>query len=651
MERPSHSGPLVQSNLASLPVEVLVYIVSFLSTRDKVIIRCVSKSLRSVSEVSSLWEKFVWTCYAPRDERIIKLVSKIFGKHIKTYHFADHVAPSKLEVMLKYCKNVVHLSLPSFNYYINFKKLKTIVHGMASLQVLNIPLPWGRTMIREIFTLFSNLKELSLHYAFGVELYCKQCAEEWANFNYVPRNLNIIFVDKPGCPNLFISSLQSCLPWLRNNKLSNLSGSSDIARFNICFNQSSAVPYIQLQVTESIVTLPSVKASKYGLLGLDVDTLHLTQGNGNVHKALLIGGIDEYVDSSIASLTSVTHFDASHCGGLYPGHLEQLSIACPNLKKLDLCGNSSCLNNLQGLHGLANNCKNLQALNLRKIYVHNCEYNCVQLWEILCAINLTQLAIEAWMININIIRDSSLPSSLSGGQSAAVKQPGFITMAISQGLHPVAVNKHRLITMFQKYLTLQVLEVEIVVSAGSCNNLSDNELLLISYFPSITSYRLCNLPKNNCCYTLKRIFICRYLRCLFLSKSLRGIITLSLERHCSCLQQLYIDSRDTVPTDAFIDALCGHGGLEHVILRVKSLSARSIGSIIEHSYNLVTFDVTLYSRAFLKAQLKQLVIAIKTKFSKRKLVNGGTFNVRQCSASNKERLMHNTDLLSVWDSD
>ena len=631
MERPSHSGPIVQSNLASLPVEVLVYIVSFLSTRDKVIIRCVSKGLRSISEVSSLWETFVWTRYSPRDERIIKHVSKILGKHIKTYHFADHVAPSKLEVMLKHCKNVVHLSLPSFNYYINFEKLKTIVHGMASLQVLNIPLPrpYG-TMIREIFTLSSNLKELSLHYGFGIGRYCEQYAVEWANFNYVPRNLNIIFADKAECPNLYISSLQSCLPRLRNKMLSKL---SDIARFNICFNQSSVVPYIQLQVTESTVTLPSVKASKYGILGLDVDTLHLTQGNGNVRKALLIAGIDEHVDSSIASLTSVTHFDASHCGDLYPGHLEQLSIACPNLKKLNLCNNSNCLNNLQGLHGLANNCKNLQALNLRKIYTHNCvtEYDCVQLWEILCTIHLTQLAIEAWMIIIHSSKDPRSLTSLSGGQSAAVK-------------------RHRLITMFQKYLTLQVLEVEIVESAGSCNNLSDNELLLVSNFPSITSYRLCNLPKNNCCYTLKRIFICRYLRCLFLSKSLRGIITLSLEGHCSCLQQLCIDSRDTVPTDTFINALCGHGGLEHVILSVKSLTARSIGSIIEHSYNLVTFDVTLWSRAFLKTQLKQLVLAIKTRFSKRKLVNGGTFNVRQCSASNKEILMRNTDLLSAWDS-
>ena len=39
-----HSGPIVQSNLAALLVEVLVYIVSFLLTRDKVVIRCATKS-------------------------------------------------------------------------------------------------------------------------------------------------------------------------------------------------------------------------------------------------------------------------------------------------------------------------------------------------------------------------------------------------------------------------------------------------------------------------------------------------------------------------------------------------------------------------------------------------------------------------------
>ena len=147
-----------------------------------------------------------------------------------------------------------------------------------------------------------------------------------------------------------------------------------------------------------------MKASKYGILGLDHDVLHLTVGSYHgkkVYKAMLTGTNNEYIDTSVTSLSSVTYFDASCCRVLYPGHLEQLSIACPNLQRLDLSRNSNCLNNLQGLHSLADNCESLQALSLMDVHVDDCEYDCVRLWEILCTMRLTQLAIEACMINIS----------------------------------------------------------------------------------------------------------------------------------------------------------------------------------------------------------------------------------------------------------
>ena len=77
--------------------------------------------------------------------------------------------------------------------------------------------------------------------------------------------------------------------------------------------------------------MSSVKASKYGILGLDYETLHLTEVSccgKKVHKALLTVTNNEYLDTSVTSLTSVMYFDASCCR-LYAGHLEQLSIACP----------------------------------------------------------------------------------------------------------------------------------------------------------------------------------------------------------------------------------------------------------------------------------------------------------------------------------
>ena len=321
----------------------------------------------------------------------------------------------------------------------------------------------------------------------------------------------------------------------------------------------------------------------------------------------------------------LTYFDASRCKVLHPGHLEQLSIACPNLQRLGLTRNRHCLSNLQGLRSLAKNCKSLQGLSLMDIHLHDHEYSCIQLWEILCTMRLTQLAIEACMINVC-------------DNAKALSEPSALEDCSAQ------VKRQNLTCMFQRYVSLQVLEVGIekLYITESCYNPSD--MLLLTNFPSITCYRLCNLPSNDCHHTLKRIFSQKYLRCLFLSKTLSGNLSLSLEGHCSSLQQLYIYSEDTELTETFIDALCSHGGLEHVILLVKSLTAKSIENIIKHSSNLLTFYAYLSSRRFLNDQ--QVMAEIKGKFSKRKLFNGGSFGIFHFIVGVND----NTDLLSLWDS-
>ena len=85
MERASCSYDAVTARitLIALSVEVLVYIISFLATREIVGIRCVSKTLRRACEVPSLWEEFIWSRYAPRDDVLLKSILKTFGTHIK----------------------------------------------------------------------------------------------------------------------------------------------------------------------------------------------------------------------------------------------------------------------------------------------------------------------------------------------------------------------------------------------------------------------------------------------------------------------------------------------------------------------------------------------------------------------------------------
>ena len=63
--------------------------------------------------------------------------------------------------------------------------------------------------------------------------------------------------------------------------------------------------------------------------------------------------VTSHLCCNVTNLNFVTDFDASHCG-LLSGHLEQLSIACPNLELLNLKDNSSCLKSLKGLRSIVN---------------------------------------------------------------------------------------------------------------------------------------------------------------------------------------------------------------------------------------------------------------------------------------------------------
>ena len=85
-------SPKQSTNLLSLPIEMLVYIMSFLPAgRDLVRQRYVSRKLRTATETPSLWAEFVWPLYDPREERSVMKVLKAFGKHIKRLIFPNHV--------------------------------------------------------------------------------------------------------------------------------------------------------------------------------------------------------------------------------------------------------------------------------------------------------------------------------------------------------------------------------------------------------------------------------------------------------------------------------------------------------------------------------------------------------------------------------
>ena len=144
---------------------------------------------------------------------MISYLNIFYGRleNIRTFNFTDHIAPSKLQWMLGMCKNVIQLSLPSFMHGDNFAKFEMTVCKLGSLQILAIQSNSWIYGFQRILKLSSNLKELSLYCNHSIPcLYIKlkEGLEEWANFNYLPRKLNIIVRDKPIMMCSLFSSLQ-----------------------------------------------------------------------------------------------------------------------------------------------------------------------------------------------------------------------------------------------------------------------------------------------------------------------------------------------------------------------------------------------------------------------------------------------------------
>ena len=263
--------------------------------------------------------------------------------------------------------------------------------------------------LRQVLILFSNLRELSLHVKYPIFLPISvvqpvstgSFIQEWEYCKYLPRKINIIQGNFSAHNFYSIPSayFRSQMPMLTSKALPTITDPDHTAlpQFTICSTESSFLPVIRFRVTDSSVTLPLVEIK---LLELNCGILHLTRDSYHgtqTHKAILIDKCDEYINTTDTSysLSSVTYFDASLC----PVHLEQLSDACPNLKRLELYGNSQCLNSLEGLYSLAIHCKRLHTLNLWCIDEPDCRYTCSQLWEVLCTMHLIYISIEVWMVN------------------------------------------------------------------------------------------------------------------------------------------------------------------------------------------------------------------------------------------------------------
>ena len=635
--------------LLTLPTELLVYIVSFLTTRDKAKLQYVSRRLQSVIETSSLWKMpFVWPYYHIGDEDSVNNVLKMCGQHMKlvsTYFKAAqrelykydkqwseelNTGTSKLLGMLKNCGNVTQLSLRllSINYD-HAVQLKEVLQHMRYLQRLDVQ--WDND-IKQLLVAFNHgvyLKELTIrtdlvrdsdqHHGFSWVRY-------WMSNGFVPQNINIVTGKCFG----FSQALTSCYVGL--NRFQSPAGCTGHVKVysmtNIPLNLYTVLPEFQLdfgQTTTPLFANPiSIELEDFGV---EDSTLLVTDGETKdgvvIQKAAIISRSNLFMSQGSCGripaihLESVTELDFSRCDDCK--HLKHLAIACPNLQRLNLQGSKTWLRNLQGLQAIAASCWNLQGLNLMNIAIIDVEDQFI-LWKTLSDMKLTHLSIE-WC--------ALLP--------------------------PLNADIQQFISLFQKCKHLQALE-----SGCNCNNCIsksfDKRLLILSHFPSLTQCRIMHLlPGVNT--LLQEIIIgCKHLKCLYYLND-RSAEPLTEVNYCN-LQQLYIESFHTDLPDSFMSSISTHGGLVHVVLCVRSVNSEGIAVLVGSSPNLIMFHTVvhaIFDGKGIPLSFEKFKTSLKKRFSHRQLFTSGsyiTFKVyhmfKRFDDSIIQEHQHNTDLHSLW---
>jgi len=579
-------------NLLSLPVELLVYIISFLSsTRDKVRLRYVSRWLKYVIEgTPSLWNEFVWPFYNCIEECTVKELLKVYGQHIKVLSFTNSRVPLTLVEMLWYCSNVQHLSLPSTK--LDPEQLKKTIHHMRCLQTLQLEVD-SDSNIQQILANSGQLRELTIfltHYdrSFTVE---EELFKRWIKIQ-----MGIPSFDKTSC--LKINYLVDCAKQLTATGTTvNFKLYSSYSYRKVPLNFSPTLPYLQLHSEGSgQMTIPCIRLSDFGILGLQNDVAVMTNCQYGEKTIYMVRYMFYRKDDNIVSmLNSIritrcgnlycsTHFDLTNCICLNSGHLEQLAIACPNLQRLNLHNCYYCLKSLQGLRALINHCHNLQGLNVLGIHISNVE-NQILFWEILGDTKLTHLAVEFSF------------------------------------LRPKAAIKKMLFCSYQKCCTIRGIQCY----DDWWTEFTYEDTAVLSYF---TSLSYCCVPLHHRLPTIVQDVInnCKQLTCAYfcsywVNHPIYHPLSLGIINNHN-LEQLYIDSPHTDVPDHFMNSVSAHSGLVHVVMKVRSLTIEGITSLVRSSPKLITLCLCVST---IDADVEYFNATLNKLFQNRKLFTAGLY--------------------------
>lgn len=594
------------TNLITLPAELVVYIMSFLIIHDRIRLRYVSRRLRCVSEVAALWNEFVWPYFESRDEHYVSGTLKACGEHVKQLIIRINMASGKLVWVTENCVNVIQLCLPQKVHFYP-AQLEKIVSTMAHLKKLDVC--WSEN-IEPLLEICAPIEELTIRIKNfknePPEWDLEEWIEEGIHFPPVVRIFTKFEYHKMAELLVILSKYYTLFP---PSKITVYSSTK------LPINVHPQLPLLRFELGPAAVS-PIVKPSNYGILGLFHDMMDVLEFNcdGKVmHGALpslFSGPQEKHQDLGFPTLSSITFFITGFChGDIFPGHLEQIAIACPNLQWIDLKGCDYCLRSLKGLQSIVDNCRKLQGLNIADIPVMEVE-SYVLLWRLIS--RMTKLT--------------------------------HLTLSLCLLIVPDHMRTERMINVFQRCHNLRALEIQYGL-CRECDNRSIGDLLL-SHFPSLI---YCNLEYNNPNLLYCIMTTCKELKYLSYSNY---VDALPFPLSCGCqLQQLCIESRYSNIPNYFMNTISSHGGLEHVILCVESITVTGIYTLIRNSPNLVSFCAFINQplcKNGRKLKSKDFKARAKKEFCQHKLFTVGTFRV---AVGTHYFFQHRNDVLTELNAD
>ena len=549
------------SFLANLPTELLVKIFSYLPICDKIKMQYVSPRFKHIMEVPSLWKDFVWPHYEPLQVCSVSKILKAQGEHVRRIYFPAHVTLKNILKMVQCCTKVTHLSLPR---NLSPDHLEEIVHAMKHLQQLDMFVN-EKNMESRILATTAGMKKLTLRYEDwkyqSLQMYItNSLGNLMEGIRQQGKNLpSLINVYVPCMYHVFKSQLlQFWSTW--SFKLPSFEVGLYVIRRAVPMDLYPSIPLMKFQFGPA-ATPPLIKLSDHGILGLQDDTFHFTDYNhyGEVRHSITaqyyaphdgLNVVKEQHFNCISNLYSVSNIDFCGMGtymDIYPVHLEQLAIACPNLERINLKRATNCLQSLKGLHAIVDKCQNLQGINLVGIHISYVESNLL-LWELLSSVKkLTHLAIDL--------------SKLTH--------------------HANCVDQEKLIGLLKSCGNLKALEVT------DQYDTVDSKDLLFSHFPSLVYVNLQTEDSGSLEYTITNCHQLKYLDYWNWNHSRHHI---SHPSSSSChLQQLYMENIDL--SAASVHVLSAHGGLEEVILYYVGITTSAITTLISNSPNLISLHI------------------------------------------------------------